>query len=310
MASVVVREFESRHVAGAAEVLRRAHLRHIARQPLLALDPDYQRLIHREREEATGVVALVGETVVGYLLGRHASGLLGPHVWSTAAGHATDDPELISVLYQEAAASWFSAGLSRHFIFAPADREHIEPWFRLGFGASAFQAARPVDGPRDFDGARDVLIRLSTPEDLLEIASLVRELDLQLKASPSFSEIVVASEEAIAQDWRDTWELDDYTHFVAELEGRIVGQLLLYRRPTGDLRVPSRSIDLGNATTAVARRGLGVGRALTTAALEWASANGFSVMTTDWRATNLVAARFWPHRGFGATYLRLYRSIP
>jgi hypothetical protein len=33
-------------------------------------------------------------------------------------------------------------------------------------------------------------------------------------------------------------------------------------------------------------------------------------MVTDWRVTNLLASRFWPRRGFRASVLRLYRSIP
>jgi hypothetical protein len=33
-------------------------------------------------------------------------------------------------------------------------------------------------------------------------------------------------------------------------------------------------------------------------------------MVTDWRVTNLLASRFWPHRGFRPSVLRLYRSIP
>jgi GNAT superfamily N-acetyltransferase len=310
MAGVVVQGFEARYVPGAAEALRRAHRRHLAREALLADAPDYELLVRRECEEATGAVALDGDTVVGYLLGRHADGMLGPHVWSTSAGHAVDDPGLIFELYAEASSRWVDAGLTRHFVFAPADQEHVEPWFRLGFGASAYQGARRVDEPHHFDGAGDVVVRLSTPEDLSEVAALAREQSLHLKASPSFSEIVVASEEAVANEWRDTWERDDYTHFVAMLDGRIVGQLLLYRRPTGDLRTPSSSIDLASATTRSECRGLGVGRTLTSVALEWATSKGFEVMTADWRATNLVAARFWPHRGFRTTFLRLYRSIP
>jgi len=310
MARVVVRAFEDVHVPGAADVLRRRHRRHVEHEPLLAHDPDFELLINREREGASGVVAVDGDTVVGYLLGRNTSGRLGPHVWSTSAGHAADDPDLVVELYTEAASIWVDLGLSRHFVFAPADREHVEPWFRLGFGASAFQAVRPVDAPSGSQGEHDVAVRLSTPADLPEIAALARLLPLHLKASPSFSEVAIDSEAATADDWRDTWERSEFTHFVAELGGRVAGQLLLYRRPTGDLRVPANSIDLASATTTPALRSLGIGRALTTAALSWASAQGISAMTTDWRATNVLAARFWPHRGFRPTFLRLYRSIP
>jgi hypothetical protein len=49
---------------------------------------------------------------------------------------------------------------------------------------------------------------------------------------------------------------------------------------------------------------------MTAHVLAWAKANGFASMTTDWRMTNLMAARFWPRRGFREAFIRLYRSIP
>ena len=110
-------------------------------------------------------------------------------------------------------------------------------------------------------------------------------------------------------DWRDTWVEEQYAHFVAERDGRVVGHMLLYRRPP-DLRVPADSIDLANAATEPGSRGTGVGLALTAHVLAWAHEHGHPTMITDWRMTNLEASRFWPRRGFRETFLRLYRSIP
>jgi GNAT superfamily N-acetyltransferase len=307
---VQIQPFDEAHIAGASEVLERCHRAHLSREPLLARDVDVRSLVEKEWKGATGAVALSGTDVVGYLLGGHASGRIGPHVWSTSAGHAVGDHDVVSDLYALAAARWVNEGLTRHFVFAAADREHVEPWFRLGFGASAFQAVRPIPGPPMQGGARDVEVRLSRPGDLQQIAALARELPVHLQASPSFSELAIESEAALQDEWRDTWEREEYTHFVAELGGRIVGQLLLYRRPRGDLRIPSNSIDLSNATSMPELRGLGIGSALLSAAVTWANVQGMSAMTTDWRATNVLAARFWPRHGFRSSYLRLYRSIP
>ena len=79
--------------------------------------------------------------------------------------------------------------------------------------------------------AEEVEVRLSRAEDLHQIAALARELPIHLQASPSFSELAVESEEALRDEWRDTWERGEYTHFVAELGGRIVGQLLTLSPP-------------------------------------------------------------------------------
>jgi GNAT superfamily N-acetyltransferase len=130
-----------------------------------------------------------------------------------------------------------------------------------------------------------------------------------MQPGPSFSSIALQTQEEVAAEWREDPDIDQYELFVAERAGRIVGHFLLYRRPP-DLRVPDGSIDLAQASTEPEARGTGVGRALTTHVLRWADENGYPVMTTDWRMTNLWASRFWPRRGFRPSFLRLYRALP
>jgi GNAT superfamily N-acetyltransferase len=72
---------------------------------------------------------------------------------------------------------------------------------------------------------------------------------------------------------------------------------------------PSGQCLLSFGATLPEVRGRGVGRALTAACMAWAHEAGYTTMVTDWRATNLLASRFWPPR-FDPAFLRLYRSIP
>jgi len=156
----------------------------------------------------------------------------------------------------------------------------------------------------------DAEIRESRSSDLDAVAALERAFSEHLRAAPSFSGRVVASDEEVRANWADTWDDERFTHFVAERDGHVVGHVLLYRREGGDLRIPEGSIDLALATTQSDVRGSGVGRALMAHAMRWAHESGYRAMTIDWRVVNLLADRFFTARGFRPTFSRLYRHVP
>lgn len=309
MARLVIRSFEDEHLDDAAVLLGERHEQHRASEPLLPEIADFRAHVEREwrTEGASGAVALAEGELVGYLIGQRRDDAIGTHIWSHIAGHAVRTPEVVRDLYRVAAARWVDEGLTRHFVFVPALPDLVEPWFRLSFGASAALATRET-GPQPAV-ENGVSIRRSTPADLDAAAALDRLLGEHLTQPPSFGGLPVPVLREYVDDWRDTWDEEQYTHFVAERDGRIVGHVLLYRRPA-DLRVPYDSIDLANAATEPSVRGSGAGLALTAHVLGWAHEHGYPTMITDWRMTNLEASRFWPRRGFRETFLRLYRSIP
>jgi ribosomal protein S18 acetylase RimI-like enzyme len=302
--------FSDEHLDGAATVLAERHARHRAAEPLLRDVIDFRAQVEGEwRPEGTsGAVALAGDEVVGYLLGPQREDPIGPYVWSYVAGQAVRDPELVRDLYRVAAEQWVEEGLTRHFVFVPAFRDLVEPWLRTSFGISSALAARET--APEAEGEVAAVVRLSTPEDTPVAAAFDRLLGLHLQRSPSFGNMPVPDDQEYLDDWLNVHEEEQYTHLVAERDGRVVGHLLLYRRSAGDLRIPPDSIDLANAATDPAVRGTGAAVALTNHALRWAYEHGYSAMTTDWRMSNLEASRFWPRRGFRETFLRLYRSIP
>jgi GNAT superfamily N-acetyltransferase len=300
--------FGDEHVEGAARVLAERHVRHREAEPLLPADVDFRAELEKERDELGGAVALDADEVVGYVVGGRREDEVGPHVWGYIAGHAVREPELTRDLYAAAAARWVEAGLTRHFVYVPNLPELVDPWFRLSFGASAALAAQETSPRPDFDAA--VTLREGTRDDVCAAAELERLMTESMVRSPSFSTREPEHEDVIAEEWADTWDHPEtYRHFVAERGDRIVGHILLYRRPP-DLRVPVDSIDLAAASTRPSERGSGVGVALTHHVITWAHEHGFRTMVTDWRMTNLLASRFWPKRGFRTTFLRMYRSIP
>ncbi len=301
-------EFTDEHLDAAAALLAARHGRHRKAEPLLPAGVDFRAEIEKEfrAEGAQGVFASQNGRPISYLIARPL-----PPGWMVAgiAGHAIEgDPERIRDVYAAAAHAWHEAGHTRHAVFVPApDRDLVERWFRLSFGASAALATRET-APELFQS--DVSIRLGTPDDLDAAVQLDLAMNDSMRPAPSFSGLTPQPLEEIAAEWReDTWVDGPFTHFVAELDRRVVGHSLLYKRPP-DLRVPADSIDLAQASTLADMRGGGVARALFAHVLGWAHEQGYPTMVTDWRMTNLLASRFWPKRGFRETFLRLYRSIP
>src|SRR5439155_8715674 len=119
-------------------------------------------------------------------------------------------------------------------------------------------------------------IRLATPNDLEAIIDFDELLYAHQQAPPSFSELTTPPREELRSETEELWgENTGYVPFLAECDGSAVGFLLLYPRPTGDLRVPEQNIDLSFAATRNDVRGTGVGLALTAHAMNWAHTNGF-----------------------------------
>jgi len=304
--------FTDSHLDDAAKLLEERHRRQLDSGALVAEEPDFPAELDRALAEdgASGCALVEDGELRGYLVAAPQKFTNTGLTWMLAgfAGFALEgDAERTRDLYAHAADRWFEEGHTRHGLYLPAsETEQIDAWFRVGFGASAMTAARKIE-PEFFES--QVQVRDGAPDDVEEAARLDRAMADSMRPAPSFSGREPESQESAVEDWRDTWDDDVFVHFVAELDGRLVGHLLLYKGRDG-LRIPTGSIDLAAASTEPDARGAGVGRALTAHAFNWAHQHGYRVMTIDWRMTNLLASRFWPKRGFGTTFLRMYRSIP
>jgi GNAT superfamily N-acetyltransferase len=300
MPDVEIRPFSDEHLEAAAALLADRHERHLAAEPLLARDVDYRAQL--AAIDGDGLVALRGGELRAYLFGETTE----EDAFVPFAGCAAVEPELLRDLYAVLAPTWER---NRQRVHVPAtDTVLIDVWFRLAFGVQLVFGVRETAG--DARAPTDVTVRLGRDDDLDDAARLSNMLWEHQHSSPSFSGRTLYSFESMREHWRGTWNDPAYVHFVAERDGKAVGQLLLFRRPEDDLRIPSGNIDLSHASVAPEARGAGVGVALTECALAWARGEGFRSMTVDWREVNLLASRFWPRRGFRPTFYRLYRHVP
>jgi GNAT superfamily N-acetyltransferase len=297
VAKLEIHPFSNEFRGEAAVLLRERHERHRRSEALLPTIDDFPAQL----PPGDGAVATRGGTVVAYLIAevdeqRAAAGL---------AGCAASEPEALRDVYAQLSPSW----PPHHQVLVPAsDRELIDAWFRLAFGCQFITGARETaaESITDFGGR----IRESTPDDLQVVAGLERMLTVLQAGPPSFSGLD-ADRIDFESEWTGHWDDSSYPlHAVAEVDGRVLGHVLLYDRPAGDLRVPGQNVDIALAGTLEHARGRGIGVALTAFALTFAHERGFRSITTDWRSVNLLSSRFWPRRGFRPTFLRLYRSVP
>jgi GNAT superfamily N-acetyltransferase len=250
-----------------------------------------------------GLVATRGGRAVAYLAGEVNEGIATVGF----AGCAASEPEALRDLFAAQAPGW---EVNRFAIAVPvSEPELVDAWFRLAFGLQFVWSVRAAEPVERVDAG--VVIRPSAPDDLDHWARFDELLWQTQAATPSFSGRTIPSRAEFREEWSDLWDdPETFWPFVAERDGEIVGEALMYRRPFGGLRVPAENVDLAHAATLPEVRGSGVGLALTAHIINWAHEQGYASITTDWRVVSLLASRFWPKRGFRPQYLRLYRAVP
>jgi GNAT superfamily N-acetyltransferase len=319
MSQLEIEPFSGEFVAAAGELLAARHQAHRAAEPLLPAryEDAAEAAVEVEalwRSEApSGAVAIRGSRVVGFLLGvRKNDEIWGPNTWVELAGHAVEEPEDLRDLYAAAAAKWVDEDeRPRHYALVPAsDRALVDAWARVGFGQQHAYGIREVVAGTWPDG-----VRLATAEDIDELLDLHPVLSDHQSQSPVFARgLRRESPEGLRAEILEDLANEARGDLVFEQEGRIVGSFALAPAELSSVHIglarPEGAMLLGWAATRPDVRGSGAGLALTQAAFAWAHERGYEVMVTDWRVTNLLSSRFWPARGFGETFLRLYRHIP
>ena len=312
-----VRPFEPDDVPAAGRLLAARHAAHRAAEPLLD-DWDAETAARAVQAVVdgggTGAVAVEDGAVTGYLLGATKPDLAwGPNIWVESAGHAASAAEILRDLYGHAAAAWAADGRTAHYVLVPAsDPAAVNGWFHLGFGAQQVHGIRDLS-PVAVPAGSPVTTRPAERADLPVLGELDVEVPRAHFASPVFSSVPPPSVEELVDEWGEFFDEEGYHHVVAEVDGRPVGfgtgcALAVSRMHTGPAR-PQHAGYLGFAVVRPDARGIGVGRVLTAAVIDWLAQQGFRCAVADWRATNLSSSRTWPALGFRPAFVRVHRLL-
>ena len=234
----------------------------------------------------------------------HLTAVLGGEAgWApfgTALGYGPD----LALIYAEVAEQWVADGITTHIVNVPVGFE--EPWFDLSFGRQQAYALGPLPGPVTApDGVEVARVGPEARDQFTALGDLVARYQA---LSPVFSR---ASEWWFA-DLKYWWsvELADENArcWMARRDGEPVG-IALDHDPGVGLLAPADAVELSLVGVAPGARGTGVGAALVSAVVADAARRGAGHLVTDWRTTNLVAARYWPRWGLRPIAYRLVRTI-
>jgi len=315
--------FGPEHVEEAGRLLADRHRRDREREPLLpaqyesaaeALD-----FVAQAAPASSGVAAVRGDRLAGFLIG--GLDLAGPErsAFISARGHAVaadEAPDLCREMYAAAAPSWLRQGCFTHRIeIAAGDLLTREAWYSLGFGQLIYHAwrdTRPLDGPLP-----EVAIHQVGPDQVDLIRSFAGLLGTHHAGPPIWFPDFPAGvhqqaerRETLAQRMGEAAR----SYWVAYVRDQPAA-FMTWRPSEGAFPEASAmltrldSIYLHLAFTIQDARAGGVGSALLERGLTWSRELGYALCTVGFSATNLLAARFWPSRGFRPLAIFLQRVI-
>jgi len=267
---------------------------------------------------AIGVAALRAGLLLGYMLGRPLiDETWGRSAWVRPAGCALapdENAEMVRTLYAALAAPWVAQGIFFHFALLPlADPALIHAWFSLSFGIEQIYGLADL---AQLDLAPlppmpGLEIRRAGPADrqtLGDFSDIIWRHQVQAPVWGIMLPEVVAEQRT---GWAELVDDPKIVVWLAFLDGEPVGCQCYWPAEPGDddLLTPASCCELSVAGTRPHVRGRGVGTALTRHNLAQARAAGYRFCLTDWRSTNLLAARFWPRQGFRPIAYRLVRRV-
>ena len=278
----------------------------------LALDEAWQR------PRSAGAAAFDNGRLAAYLIGDIVlDAIWGRSGWVRLAGCALapgQSPELIKDLYQLLGAHWLAYGCFHHIALTPvAAPGLVGAWFDLSFGIQQVHALVALDTlvlPA-IEPPPGLEIRQAGAADQTLVAGMYRIIREHLVTAPVWGIALPEDEEELRAGWDSLVDDAQMTVWLACEHEQALG-IAAYERldPEGvNLMAPPACTELAVGATVAAARGRGIGQALTHHGLTHAQQAGYSACLTDWRSTNLLAARFWPRWGFRPVAYRLVRQI-
>lgn len=274
------------------------------------------------RQGASGVAAVEDGRLVAYLIGDVViDNLWGRTAWVRTAGCAyapETGVEIVRDLYAALSARWVNYGVLSHFAQIPnTDPALIHAWFSLSFGIEHISGLADLEAlnPIMPSPHPDIEIRKAEPEDRGYIGEMSDVIWRQQVKAPVWAVQLPESVSENRESWESQVDETDVTVWLAMIGGKVVAIQGYWPAESAvnaaedNLFIPEACAHMSLAGTREEARGKGIGTLLTKCVLAQARAEGYRFCDTEWRSTNLLASRFWPHRGYRPVMYRLVRRI-
>jgi len=269
-----------------------------------------------KKPDAHGVVAVDGDQITGFMLGTYDKNIFfGRYVWVPFGGFALrdmNDTDLLRKLYAAAGDQWVQDNVLNHYIVCPDVANWQQAFFSLTFGQEQACAVAPArqlkKSPEPLHG---IVLREIQPHDADQMHTKAHWISEHLNQAPVWEPVPDEHLKKARPIYAEMASDPTSTTWVALDGNQIVSYACIYGVAVGDdqlLGIP-KAAHFGAAATDPKYRRKGIGRALFTHLLNIARQQGYEIILTDWRTTNLTAARYWLTFGFVPFAYRLLRRV-
>ena len=254
-------------------------------------------LVHDLTEYNTGVVAINGGRLIGFLVGMILPEFRGRRsVYSPEWGNAAVEDrsrEIYQRMYAALSDTWVSERCNAHYVSVFAhDKLGIEAWFWQGFGMMGVDAIRNLSPVEGATIEASIEITLATPGDV----DALRQLDTTLRNYSRSAPIFLINDDSPD---RTTWEKflqgDGNRVWLAHHGGKPIAFLQISPANPEACTVmhDPKTVSIIGAFTEEAHRSRGVATVLLNRTLVWAQEHGKRRCAVNFEPMNILGARFW-----------------
>ena len=315
--------FDESHLPDAGRLLAERHRRHRTAEPPAVRPlrgPGYcagggrRRARHRRRLRRGRVPATAAWSATCSARPKPGADLGAQRLGRVRRARPSRRPRTLRDLYAAAAARWVDEGRTAHYVLVPA---HDEALSARGSGSPSATSTRTPSAtyrPGRLRPRRRVRRAPAAAPTSRPWPGSTWSCPATRRLAPTFSSGRAGTYEEAVAEWEEDFDDPDFATFVAERDGRVVGSAVGCRlEKSGSHAGPARPENagfLGFAAVFPEARGLGAGRALGEAVLDWSRQQA---ARRAWSPTGgpptCSSSRAWPALGFRPTFLRLHRLL-